>query len=168
MLNHFWGCWRQEYLLELRECHQYSREKESASTVEVRDIVLLYDDALAGKSFWVDHWTRWTTGAVVKVPAKKGGLTVLRHPLQPLYPLNFKCQDQYGQYEPERESAGHLMEDPSDVTTYCTHTVTSCSRSPRSGKCLSELTINLNFVVKQTKKMKHYLWTSLAVIDSYN
>ena len=49
VLNHFWRCWRQEYLLELRECHRYSRGKESAPTVEVGDVVLLYDDALPRK-----------------------------------------------------------------------------------------------------------------------
>ena len=31
VLNHFWRRWRQEYLTELRECHQYSRGKESTS-----------------------------------------------------------------------------------------------------------------------------------------
>lgn len=51
VLNHFWRRWRQDYLLELRECHRYSRGKESAATVNVGDIVLLYDDALQ-RTFW--------------------------------------------------------------------------------------------------------------------
>ena len=98
MLNHFWRCWRQEYLLELRECHQYSRGKDSTPTVEVGDIVLLYDDALP-RNFWklarvlnlIAGRDGKTRGAVVRVPAKSGETTTLRCPLQRLYPLEVKC-----------------------------------------------------------------------------
>ena len=98
------------YLLELRECHRYSRGKECAPTVEVGDVVLLYDDALP-RSFWklarvqelITGQDGKPRGAVVKVPAKSGGMTTLRHPLQLLYPLEIKCRDQY---EQGRESVG--------------------------------------------------------------
>ena len=112
VLNHFWGCWRQEYLLELRECHRCSRGKESASTVEVGDIVLMYDDALP-RSFWkvakflelITGWDGKLRGTMVKVLAKSGGTTTLRHALQLIYPLEIKCRDQY---EQGRESVEQL------------------------------------------------------------
>ena len=109
VLNHFWRRWRQEYLLELRECHRYSKGKESVSAVEVGDIVLLHDDALP-RSFWklarvqelITGRDGRTRGAVIKVPASNGKITTLRRPLQLLYPLEIKCQDHY---EVEEESS---------------------------------------------------------------
>ena len=104
VLNHFWRWSRQEYFLELRECQRYSWGKESASTIEVGDDVLLYDDALP-RSFWklarvlelITGRDGKPRGAVVKVPAKSGGTTTLRRSLQLLYPLeirqNFQLYD---------------------------------------------------------------------------
>jgi len=114
VLNHFWRRWRQEYLLELRECHRYSRGRESTTTVEVGDIVLLYDDALP-RSFWklarvqklITGRDGKTRGAIVKVPAKSGGTTTLRRPVQLFYPLEIKCKEQY---EQRRESANQSNE----------------------------------------------------------
>ena len=104
MLNHFWRRWRQEYLLELRECHRYSRGKETTDTVEVGDIILLHDDALP-QSFLklarvqelITGCDGKTRGTVLKVSDGNGKTTTLRRPLQLLYPLELKCQDNYEQ-----------------------------------------------------------------------
>lgn len=52
--------------------------------------MLLYDDALPRKLARVQELITGRDGkprgAVVKVPAKSGGMTSLRHPLQLLYP----------------------------------------------------------------------------------
>ena len=121
VLNHFWRRWRQEYLLELREHHRYSRGKESASTVEIGDIVLLHDDALP-RSFWklarvlelITGQDGKTRGAVVKVPSKRGGTTTLRRPLQLLYPLEIKCMDHcdQGRVSDEQQAECQVLESP--------------------------------------------------------
>ena len=112
VLNHFWSRWRQEYLLELRECHRYSKGKETASVVGVGDIVLLHDDSLP-RSFWklarvqelIDGRDGKTRGAVIKIPASDGKTTTLRRPLQLLYPLEIKCKDQYEPKEQANEQS---------------------------------------------------------------
>ena len=113
VLNQFWRRWRRECLLELRECHQYSWEKEATVSIEVGDIVLLQDDYLP-MSFWklvrvvelLTRCDRKTSRAVVKVPNKSGQTTTLRHPLQLLYPLELKCKDQY-EHQGESAKSNH-------------------------------------------------------------
>ena len=120
-LNHWWRRWRQEYLLELRESHRYSRGKEPAPAVEVGDIVLLYDDSLP-RSFWklvrvaelINGRDGKTRGAVVKVPDGNGHTTTLRCPLQSLYPLELKCKEQYEQPGESNESTEEPAVQPSE------------------------------------------------------
>ena len=51
VLNQFWKRWQREYLLELREAHQYSSgNSDACSAVSIGDIVLVHDDKPRG--FW--------------------------------------------------------------------------------------------------------------------
>ncbi len=134
--NHFWRCWRQEYLLELRECHRYSRGKEPASTIEVGDVVLQHDDSLP-RSFWklarlvelITGRDGKTRGAVVKVPYRSGRTITLRRPLQLLYPLELRCKDQYERPGESMESSDQTSE-PSDQIIKLSEK-TAETRSPR-------------------------------------
>ena len=78
-----------------------------------------------------------TRGAVVKVPAKNGGTTTLRCPLQLLYPLEIKCKDQY---EQGRESAEQLTKDQvMDSPTVRVQRRAAAEARDRVNACLIEL-----------------------------
>ena len=48
-LDHFWTCWRKEYLTELREYHRRVH-KSKPDTVSVGDVIIVHDDGSRG--FW--------------------------------------------------------------------------------------------------------------------
>jgi hypothetical protein len=93
VINHFWKRWRHEYLLELREAHRCNQGSGAVTPVSVGEIVLLHDDGPRG--FWklakieelITGKDKRVRGAVIRVPAKDGKITVLQRPLQLLYPL---------------------------------------------------------------------------------
>jgi hypothetical protein len=113
VISHFWRRWRNEYLVELRNAHRSHRKLQEKSCVEIRDIVLVHDENHP-RSFWRigrirDLVTRKegdgsSRGAVVHVMSKKGRTTMLRRPLQLLYPLEINCKCVEEQEESEVES----------------------------------------------------------------
>ena len=92
-LGHFWERWRREYLTELRESHRYHRGSAEEDQVSVGDVVVIYDKDQP-RGFWrIGRVQEWLTGrdgrvrgAVLRV-AKNERCTILRRPLQLLYPL---------------------------------------------------------------------------------
>ena len=97
VLEHFWKRWKREYLLELRESHRHSNcppKKSHCSQIAVGDMVLIHEDSKP-RGFWklakVESLTTGadglTRGGVVKVASSVNRPTVLRRPLQLLYPL---------------------------------------------------------------------------------
>ena len=92
-LNRFWGRWRKEYLLELREAHCYHHGNANPSKVSVDDVVLIHSSEQP-RTFWrlgrvkellvgKDGEVR---GAVLRVSGGRKP-TVLQRPIQLLYPL---------------------------------------------------------------------------------
>ena len=95
ILNHFWRRWRLEYLNELRESHHYQAKKASHTPhVTKGDIVIIHDRALP-RGFWkLGRIQEVHTGsdglprsALVRVATRDRQHTLLKRPLQLLYPL---------------------------------------------------------------------------------
>ena len=99
ILNRFWKRWRDEYLLELRDSHRYSSGDCSASEqISVGDIVVVHNDNKP-RGFWklgkvedlVVGRDGQIRGAELRIHGKDGRTTMLRRPLQRLYPLEVHC-----------------------------------------------------------------------------
>lgn len=101
-LNPFWKRWRSEYLTKLRESHRRSRCTYSKEPqVSVGDMVIVHDESLP-RSLWRlgkieevfagrDGMIR---GAAVKVASKGQQQSLLRPPIQLLYPLEVHGQQE--------------------------------------------------------------------------
>ena len=94
-LNHFWKRWRNEYLLQLRECHRYGPKTDvKGNSLSEGDVVLIHSDNKL-RGFWklgrvqrlVKGDNGHVRGATLKVPSRTGQTTILRRPLRCLYPL---------------------------------------------------------------------------------
>ena len=96
LLNQFWKRWKSEYLLKLRDCHHYNIGNPNARPVSIGDVVLVHDrqpqclwqlakvvETLPGRDGKI-------RGALLKV-ASAIQPTVLRHPVQLLYPLEINA-----------------------------------------------------------------------------
>ena len=99
VLSHFWRRWRAEYLLELRNAHSRAKRATGSSLVSVGDLVLVHDEGHPRSCWKMGKVERILTskdgqsrGAEVRVQ-KKGskGTSLLRRPLQLLYPLEVSC-----------------------------------------------------------------------------
>ena len=93
-LNQFWSRWQREYLLELRENHRYGRRRTGNERIRVGDVVVLHNED-KHRGFWklglveklltgLDGKPR---GAVVHVHQRGNSTTLLRRPVQRLYPI---------------------------------------------------------------------------------
>ena len=94
ILNHFWRCWKREYILELRETHRFASRAGTASRpVHIGDIVMVFDK---------DHPRAfWKMGRIESLKSGDDGLvrgawvcvrsgntsTILNRPIQHLFPL---------------------------------------------------------------------------------
>ncbi len=91
ILEHFWKRWKKEYLLELREAHRHGKHCDKIS---LGDMVLIPGDGKP-RGFWkpakveslITGNDGQTRGAVVRVASADRRPTLLRRPLQLLYPL---------------------------------------------------------------------------------
>ena len=100
--DHFWTRWRREYLLELRNLHRSKAKDAQGQTISVGDVVIVYEDGLQRGLWRLGRVERLITGkdglargAVVKsTTPKKGRTTMLRRPLQKLYPLELGIHQQ--------------------------------------------------------------------------
>ena len=101
LLNHFWKRWRNEYLLGLRDSHRQGKGGSSTtSQVKVGDIVIVHDKN-SPRGFWklakiedvIIGRDGKIRGAVVKQSVRNNQATLLRRPLQLLYPLEVRAQE---------------------------------------------------------------------------
>ena len=93
LMQKFWQRWKSEYLLELCNSHKTEKGTSKHEIIAEGDVVLVHDD-LVKQGFWkIELVTKVipgrddvVQGAVVKV-CSGGSCTLLRRPIQRLYPL---------------------------------------------------------------------------------
>lgn len=105
-LDSFWGRWRREYLLELREAHRHRQSSGEPKLVE-GDIVVVYSDKQPRSCWKLGRIERVFIGAdgqkraaTVRV-SKNGRTSTLDRPIQHLYPLEIVS---HADAVPEREN----------------------------------------------------------------
>ena len=99
LMQKFWQRWKSEYLLELRNSHKAEKGTPKREMIAEGDVVLVHDD-LVKRSFWkiglvtevIPGRDDVVRGAVVKV-CSGGSCTLLRRPIQCLYPLETSCSE---------------------------------------------------------------------------
>ena len=110
-LDHFWRCWKTEYLLELRESHRYGPNTDLRGTsLSEGDVVLIHSDSKL-RGFWklvriqklIKGHDSQMRGAVVRVPANDGKTTLMKCPLKSLHPLECTNTDSIAE-EPRKVS----------------------------------------------------------------
>lgn len=95
-LEKFWRRWKTEYLQELREFHRTQRtDRGSSDAIKEGEVVTVFDETHP-RGLWrlgkVKSVIRGSDGgvrsAVIRVQTKSGRVSVLRRPIQHLYPLD--------------------------------------------------------------------------------
>ena len=106
ILSHFWSRWKREYLMELRNSHQY-HVTTNKERIAIGDVVLIHDDKHP-RGFWktgvVEELMPGRDGVVRAATlrvGKKGQASRLRRPIQRLYPLEVKASDTSNGQDPE-------------------------------------------------------------------
>ena len=59
LIEHFWDCWRKEYIVNLREHHSTKQKVSSNPMIKPKDLVLVHDDCAARYL--------WKTGIVAEL-----------------------------------------------------------------------------------------------------
>ena len=128
ILNQFWKRWRTEYLTELRESHRRTFQDSSLqSSIATGDVVVVHDERLP-RGLWKLGRIQETIagkdgrirGAVVKVASQNRQHSLLRRPVQLLYPLEV-CSPHAAQVNSEPSNPG--PETRSELDSYATDTV---------------------------------------------
>lgn len=97
-LEKFWKRWKAEYLLELREFHRVQQPgQNNGSTVKEGEIVTVFDETHP-RGLWrlgkVESVLRSSDGgvrgALIRTQNKSGSSSILRRPIQHLYPLDVR------------------------------------------------------------------------------
>ena len=94
VLNHFWRRWRSEYLSELRESHRHGTKNAKITNITAGEVIVIHDDSLP-RGLWklgriqevfpgADGLPR---SALVRVASRGKQHTLLKRPIQLLYPL---------------------------------------------------------------------------------
>ena len=100
-VDDFWRRWRSEYLLELRESHCHlDLARGVVRRITIGDIVIIHDDAHP-RGLWklgkveklITGADGHTRGAAVLVLSSGRHTTILKRPLQRLYPLEVQAED---------------------------------------------------------------------------
>ena len=100
-MNHFWRRWRDEYLVNLRDSHRHSAKDTVPTPIAVGDIVVVHDEDLP-RGFWklarveglVTGADGLVRGATIRVRSEGRRCSVLRRPIQRLYPLEIRGGDE--------------------------------------------------------------------------
>ena len=116
ILTHFWNRWSREYVADLRTRDRTKRRAEGNLTLSTGDVVTVHEDGLP-RGLWrlgrIESVIPGNDGkiraAVVKTRSKKGRITLLKRPVQKLFPLELVSErseqelDQGNNVEPFRE-----------------------------------------------------------------
>lgn len=117
VLSHFWRRWRSEYLSELRECHRYAAKNTHVPCVLAEeDIVIIHDDALPRGHWKLGRIQEVYSGkdglprsALVRVATRNRQDTLLKRPIQLLYPLEIPHSRSILEPTPEPEGTELLQ-----------------------------------------------------------
>ena len=97
VLGHFWNRWRSEYLTELREYHHHQRKGNPQREIKLGDIVCVHEDKTPRQTWRLGKVERLLPGrdglvrsAELRVSSKGGMRSLLRRPVQRLYPLEVR------------------------------------------------------------------------------
>ena len=109
-LEQFWTRWKREYLLELRECHRYGNTNGRGEEIKIGDIVVVHDSEKK-RGFWklgvvervITGKDENSRGAEVRVHKKGHRSTLLRRPVQRLYPIEASCHTTLPSATPDLE-----------------------------------------------------------------
>ena len=120
LLEHFWKRWREEYLLELRNAHRTKSSNNGSETIHERDVVIIHEDNKK-RSLWklgrvkklIKGRDGATRGAVVQTCSSKGARSILKRPVQKLYPLEVSGRE--GQGTPELGDAQTTVAEEDDA-----------------------------------------------------
>ena len=99
LMQMFWQRWKSGYLLELRNSHKAEKRNLKCEMIAERDIVLVHED-LVKRGFWkirlvievIPGRDDAVRGAMVKVCSGEN-CSLLRRPIQCLYPLESSCSE---------------------------------------------------------------------------
>ena len=95
--SQYWRRWKREYLLELRNFHRAAQPSGMPHSLRVGEIVTIYDDSHP-RGMWrlgrIETLIPGTDGIVrgvtVKVTSRSGHPSVIRRPIQHIYPMEVK------------------------------------------------------------------------------
>ena len=111
-VDDFWRRWRTEYLLRLREAHRHLQTpKGGTSTAAVGDIVIVHDDKHPRGLWKLGRIEKLLPGADGNVRGtfirvqSKGRSSVLKRPLQRLYPLEVGTAENISSPSPMSDDA---------------------------------------------------------------
>ena len=94
VLNHFWRQWRSEYLSEIRESHRHGAKNARNTHIAAGEVVIVHDDSLP-RGLWklgriqevIPGADGLPRSALVRVASRDSQHTLLKRPVQLLYPL---------------------------------------------------------------------------------
>lgn len=101
VMNHFWHRWKNEYLIDLRDSHRHSGKSSNSTPIAVGDIVVVHDEERP-RGFWrlarvqdlITGADGLVRGATIRVKSKNRRSSTLRRPIQLLYPLEIRSEDE--------------------------------------------------------------------------
>ena len=111
ILTHFWIRWSREYVADLRTRDRAKDRAEGKFTASAGDVVTVHEDGLP-RGLWrlgkIESVIPGNDGeiraAVVKVKSKKGRTTLLKRPVQKLFPLELFSERNRQNDEPDPEN----------------------------------------------------------------
>ena len=97
LLSHWWNRWKHEYLVNLRESHNFATKGIGQANVTVGDVVTVHEDKTS-RGFWrlgkieelIVSKDKRVRGATVKVSSPTGRMTLINRPLSKLFPVEVK------------------------------------------------------------------------------
>ena len=112
VLQHYWGRWSKEYVVNLREFHK-SKNLQNQRIVTPGEVVLVHDEKTPRQSWKIGRIIETQTsadgevrGVKVAVVNKKGRLYSLNRPEQRIYPLEIDsiCDDSIASADEKKDS----------------------------------------------------------------
>ena len=121
LLKHFWNRWSREYVADLRTQHRVKTKPENSMVISTGDVVTVHEDGQPRSQWRLGKVESLILGkdnkiraAVVKVKSKRGRTTLLKRPVQKLFPLEI-CHEPETTVQNEPETTVQNDEDNPEV-----------------------------------------------------